>query len=133
MKIKPIIGQPLEPIAELTTLWWTVMSAGSESNLSNVYATRTSSADCQELCRLDVLDLEYREEGDQQVIYELIRACDTANPEYERSVRDRFAMGTYGRAGYGRADENLLWTYWAPKIKILEKVKNIDFNFENQN
>jgi hypothetical protein len=53
METKPRIGQPLEPIAELTTLGWTVMSAGSESNLSNVYATRMSSADYQELCSLD--------------------------------------------------------------------------------
>ena len=70
METKPRIGQPLESIAELTTLGWTVMSAGSESNLSNVYATRMSSADYQELCSLDVLGLEDRQEGDQQVIYE---------------------------------------------------------------
>ena len=70
METKPRIGQQLEPIAELTTSGWTVMSAGSESNLSNVYATRTSSADYQELCSLDVLGLEDRQEGGQLVIYE---------------------------------------------------------------
>jgi hypothetical protein len=88
METKPRIGQPLEPIAELTTLGWTVMSAGSESNLSNVYATRMSSADYQELCSLDVLGLEDRQEGDQQVIYEEFAEQLTRNKDgrYETSL-----------------------------------------------
>jgi hypothetical protein len=87
METKPRIGQPLEPIAELTTLGWTVMSAGSESNLSNVYATRMSSADYQELCSLDWLGLEDRQEGDQQVIYEEFAEQLTRNKDgrYETS------------------------------------------------
>ena len=88
METKPRIGQPLEPIAELTTLGWMVMSAGSESNLSNVYATRMSSADYQELCSLDVLGLEDRQEGDQQVIYEEFAEQLTRNKDgrYETSL-----------------------------------------------
>ncbi|XP_028407828.1 uncharacterized protein LOC114530405 [Dendronephthya gigantea] len=88
METKPRIGQPLEPIAELTTLGWTVMSAGSESKLSNGYATRTSSADYQELCSLDVLGLEDQQEENQQVIYEEFAEQLTQNKDgrYETSL-----------------------------------------------
>ena len=62
---KPRIGKAGEPIAELTTLGWTMMSAGKETNLSSVYLTRTSSADYEQLCSLDVLGLQDRPAGDQ--------------------------------------------------------------------
>ena len=90
METKPRINQRLEPIAELTTLGWTVMSAGSDSNLPNVYATRISSADYQELCNLDVLGLEDRQEGDQQVFYEEFAEQLTRNKD-------------------GRCETSLLW------------------------
>ena len=65
---KPKIGQPLEPIAECTTLGWTMMSSGCETNLAQTYLTRTSGADYQELWNLDVLGLEDRPDGDQHVV-----------------------------------------------------------------
>jgi hypothetical protein len=40
-----------------------------------------------------------------------------------------------GHAGYGRSDERTCCgpqPSSAPKIKTLEKIKSIDFNFENQ-
>ena len=46
------IGKTGEPIAELTTLGWTMMSAGKEAHLSSVYLTRTSSTDYEQLCSL---------------------------------------------------------------------------------
>lgn len=67
---KPRIGKAGEPIAELTTLGWTMMSAGKEAHLSSVYLTRTSSTDYDQLCSLDVLGLEDRPNGDQQTVYD---------------------------------------------------------------
>ena len=67
---KPKIGKVGEPIAELTSLGWTMMSAGKEVGLTGAYLTRTSSADYQQLCRLDVLGLQDRADGDQQCAYE---------------------------------------------------------------
>ena len=67
---KPKIGKAGEPIAELTTLGWTMMSAGKEVGLNSVYLTRTSSVEYQQLCSLDVLGLQDRPEGDQQCVYE---------------------------------------------------------------
>ena len=42
---KPKIGQLSEPVAELTSPRWTIMSSGKESALSSVYFTKTSAAD----------------------------------------------------------------------------------------
>ena len=66
---KPRIRKAGEPITELTTLGWTMMSAGKEGSLSSVYLTRTSSVDYQQLCTLDVLGLQDRPDGDQQSVY----------------------------------------------------------------
>ena len=49
---KPRIGKPSEPIAELTMLGWVMMSSGKETGLSNVYLTKSSTADYEQLCSL---------------------------------------------------------------------------------
>jgi hypothetical protein len=67
---KPRIGKPGEPIAELTSYGWTLMSLGSETDLSNLEFARTSSEDYHKLCRLDVLGLEDKPVGDQQTVYQ---------------------------------------------------------------
>ena len=67
---KSKIGKAGEPIAELTTLGWTMMSAGEEVGLTSAYVTRTSSADYEQLCSLDVLGLEDRADGNQQYVYQ---------------------------------------------------------------
>ena len=46
---KPRIGKPPEPIAELTTLGWAMMSSSKETGLSNVYLTKSSAADYEQL------------------------------------------------------------------------------------
>ena len=66
---KPRIGQPSEPIAEFTMLGWAMMSSGREAGLSNVYLTKSSMADYEQLCSLDVLGLEDRSETDQGNVY----------------------------------------------------------------
>jgi hypothetical protein len=66
---KPKSSQPGQPIAELTFLGWTTMSAGEEVDFSNVYRTKSSAADYEELCSLDVLGLKDHPEQVQQFIY----------------------------------------------------------------
>ena len=50
----PRVGQPGEPIAELTRFSWTVMSPGKEIDLTPMFLTQTSSFDYENLRRLDV-------------------------------------------------------------------------------
>jgi hypothetical protein len=45
------------------------MSAGEEVDFSNVYLTKSSAADYEELCSLDVLGLKDHLEQDQQFVY----------------------------------------------------------------
>ena len=66
----PKIGKPGEPIAELTRLGWTILSPGSEPNLSNMFLTQTSAVDYENLCRLDVLGLQDHPAGDQDLVYQ---------------------------------------------------------------
>ena len=42
---KPRIGKAGEPVAELTSLGWTMMLDGKEAHLGSIYLTRTSSTD----------------------------------------------------------------------------------------
>ena len=73
----PKIGKPGEPIAELTRLGWTIMSPGSESDLTNMFLTQTSAADYEALCRLDVLGLQEQSVG----VFEEFKEQLTRNPE----------------------------------------------------
>ncbi|KAK3725716.1 hypothetical protein QZH41_006736 [Actinostola sp. cb2023] len=67
---KPKIGHPGEPVAERTALGWTMMSPGKEAELGKAFVTRSSAADYAQLCNLDVLGLEDKPEGDQQIVYD---------------------------------------------------------------
>ena len=64
-KIKPRISKPSEAIAELTTLGWSMISSGKDTSFPNVYLTKSSAADYEQLCSLDVLGLEDSPESDQ--------------------------------------------------------------------
>lgn len=64
---EPKIGEPGQPIAELTKLGWVVMSPGIEVD-THMLLTQ-SSRDYDALCRLDVLGLEDSADGDQGVVY----------------------------------------------------------------
>ncbi|XP_028405771.1 uncharacterized protein LOC114528347 [Dendronephthya gigantea] len=66
---KPRLGHPGQPIAELTALVWTMMSAGEEVDFSNIYLTKSPAADYEELCSLDVLGLKDHPQHYQQFIY----------------------------------------------------------------
>lgn len=92
----PKIGNPGEPIAELTSFGWTIMSPGAETNLSSMYLTRSSSTDYEELCSLDVLGLEDKPAGNQQI--------STANSKSSSCVIQRGGMK---RAFYGKLATHL--------------------------
>ncbi len=72
---------PGEPVAELTSLGWTIMSPGKEADLSNIFLAQTSSSDYELLCRMDVLGLEDRPVGDQSSIYEEFKEQLVRSPE----------------------------------------------------
>ena len=65
----PKIGQIREPIAELTTFGWTIMSPGEENNLTSLYLTQSSAADYEQLCKLDVLGLQDTENEIDDLVY----------------------------------------------------------------
>ena len=85
----PKIGKPGEPIADLMTLGWIIMSPGSEPNLTNMFLTQTSAVDYDALCRLDVLGLQDQPAGDQDVVCEEFKEQLVRNPEgwYETGLR----------------------------------------------
>ena len=67
---EPKLGEPGEPVGELTKLGWTIMAAGEEEDLSNVYLAKSSTADYEQLCGLDVLGLQDEPMGNQQSVYQ---------------------------------------------------------------
>jgi hypothetical protein len=67
---QPKLGQPGEPVGELTTLGWTIMAAGEEADLSSVYFTKSSAAYYEQLCSLDVLGLQDQPNESQQSVYQ---------------------------------------------------------------
>ena len=77
----PKIEKAGEPIAQLTGLGWTIMSPGSESDLTNMFMTQTSAVDHKALCRLDVLGLLDQPVGDQDLVYEEFKEQLVRRPE----------------------------------------------------
>ena len=67
---KPKLGQPGEPVGELTMLGWTIIAAGEEEDLSSVYFAKSSAANYDQLCSLDVLGLQDQSNGSQQLVYQ---------------------------------------------------------------
>jgi len=92
---KPRIGKPFEPIAEPTALGWAMMSSSKETGLSNVYLTKSSAADYEQLCSLVVLGLEDSPESDQGSMYgEFIEQLD-------RSEEGWYESGLLWKPGHG--------------------------------
>ena len=61
---KPRIGNPGEPVAELTSFGWALISPGHEANSTKVFLTNSSKVEYEQLCSLDVLGLRSEEEQD---------------------------------------------------------------------
>ena len=51
----PRVGQPVEPVVELTRLGWVLMSPGKEVELSKLMVIKTSTDDYENFYRLYVL------------------------------------------------------------------------------
>ena len=85
---KPKIGQPGEPVAELTKFGWTILLPGKEMDLSNMLLTQTAAADYKRLCRLDVLGLKDSPLGDQEIVHEEFKEQLTRSQDgwYETSL-----------------------------------------------
>ena len=85
---KPKIGQPGEPVAELTKFGWTILLPGKEMDLSNMLLTQTAAADYERLCRLDVLGLKDYPLGDQEIVHEEFKEQLTRSQDgwYETSL-----------------------------------------------
>ena len=97
---KPRIGQAGELVAELTSLGWTIMSAGKEAHTGSVYLTRTSSTDYEQLCSLDVLGLQDRPDGDQQSVY------DDFKEQFRRSDKGWYETGLPQKHGHDLLPSN---------------------------
>ena len=64
------VGKIVEPVAEQTKFGWTIMKSGGESGQGNIFLAQAVSSDYEQLCRFDVLGLQYRASGDQSVVHE---------------------------------------------------------------
>ena len=109
METKPRIGQSSEQVADLTTLGWTIMYSEKEASSSHVYLTRTSAADYEQLCSLDVLGLEDRPKGDQQNVYGEFteQLCRSEQGWYESGLLWKAGLPTNERGSIRRL-ENLV-------------------------
>ena len=83
----PLLGQPGEPIAELTKLGWTIMSPGDNTSDCPTFLTRNTSAsvDFEQLCSTDVLGVQDVPDGDQNEVLrnfeEQVTQCDDGHYE----------------------------------------------------
>ena len=67
---KPRVGQPGEPVAELTRFGWTLMSPGTEDDLTKTLFTKSSVEDYRKLCDMDVLGLGNQLDGEGAVYHD---------------------------------------------------------------
>eukprot|EP00794_Sanderia_malayensis_P020984 gene20984-biopygen15490 len=104
------IGTMGQPIAEKTKFGWVIMSPGQEDeNSSALMYTRTANEDYMELCRLDVLGIEDKPEGDQSVVYK----------EFTEQLHQR---------PDGRYETSLPWKPGHPKLPSNRAVAEARFN-----
>ena len=62
--LKDVTTNDNDEKAEYTKFGWTILSPGTELDLSNMFLTQTSAIDFEELCKLDVLGLKDNPSGD---------------------------------------------------------------------
>lgn len=78
----PKIALSGQPIAEQTTLGWTIMSPGHESNHdASTFTTQSVKVDFQQLTHLDVLGLADSSENDQDVVYSEFKEQLSRHPD----------------------------------------------------
>ena len=81
-RIKTRIELSGQPVAEKTTLAWTMMSPGLENETSTIFLTLATRVDFEQLCHLDIHGLANCSINDQDVVYsefkeQLIHHLDT--------------------------------------------------------
>ena len=89
--VAPKIGKMGEPVAELTKFGWTIISPGQdEMDVNRLYLTHCSALDYEDLCKLDVLGLEERENITENFdpVFEKFKKQLTRSPEgwYETNL-----------------------------------------------
>ena len=78
----PKIALSGQPIAEQTTLGWTIMSPGHKSNHdASTFMTQSVNVDFEQLTRLDVLGLADSSENDQDVVYSELKEQLSRHPD----------------------------------------------------
>jgi len=76
---KPKLGNQGDPVAERTKFGWTIMKAGTECDVAGTLFTKSSPADYNRLCSLDVLGIN--ETDDQREVFEEFKSQLTRKPE----------------------------------------------------
>ena len=77
----PRIALSGQPVAEKTTLGWTIMSPGLENETSTTFLTQATSVDFEQLCRSDILGLTDSSINDQDVVYSEFKEQLIRHPE----------------------------------------------------
>ena len=82
------VGQPGEPIAELTRLGWVVISPGQESGLTNMMFSKTSVHNYENICSLDMLGVKEDHVRRDEVVYDEFKKQLSQSPEgwYETNL-----------------------------------------------
>ena len=70
-RTKARVGKTGEPIAEYTKFGWTIISPGEEIEVKKIFFAKSSIADYERLCSLDILGLkDYSDERQRSVVEE---------------------------------------------------------------
>ena len=77
----PRIALSSQPVAEKTTLGWTIMSPGLENETSTTFLTQATSVDLEQLCRLNILGLADSSINDQDVVYSEFKEQLISDPD----------------------------------------------------
>ena len=116
---KARVGQPGEPIAELTKLEWVAISPGQETSVTEMLFSKTSVHDYENLCNLDVLGVKDEHINRDEKIYD----------EFQKQFR---------RCDEGWYETNLIWKEKHPPLNdnksgILGRLKNLLRNLSRNN
>ena len=102
------------------------MSPGAETNLNNVYLTRSSPSDYEQLCSLDVLGVEHRPAGDQQVVYSKFQEQLVQHPEWW------YETGLLRKAGHLPLPNNQNGSLARPS-KLVKKFQKVPRHLDEYN
>ena len=93
--------RPREPVVELAKLGWVILLPGQENALTNIFFSKTSLHDYENLCSLDCLGIEKKHEKNNEFVY----------GEFRKQL-SRDSAGSYGT--------NLIWKENHPPLRSNE-------------